>query len=320
LKALREAIVNALMHRSYKEHRPTQVIRYNNRIEIINPGFSLKSEEKLGQPGSETRNPFIAAVFHDTNLAETKGSGIRAMRRLMHEAHLVPPTFESSRENNEFTARLLLHHFLDEKDIEWLRQFEHFNLSDPQMQALIFVREVGAIDNQTYRQMADCDTLKASNDLRMLKTNGLFSARGKGKATYYIPGKGLNTEVSDALNTEPTEISTQPHAAFSTQPIHLSTPPHEISTPPSSILPDDLNNEIAALKLREHDSEKIKDIILRICEIKPMRSIEVAEFLGKREDYIKRKYLSKMIQDKELTYLYPDMINHPEQAYLTTKK
>lgn len=51
-----------------------------------------------------------------------------------------------------------------------------------------------------------------------------------------------------------------------------------------------------------------------------MRSIEVAEFLGKREDYIKRKYLSKMIQDKELTYLYPDMINHPEQAYLTTKK
>ncbi|MBP6356299.1 MAG: putative DNA binding domain-containing protein, partial [Paludibacter sp.] len=141
LKALREAIVNALMHRSYKEHRPTQVIRYNNRIEIINPGFSLKSEEKLGQPGSETRNPFIAAVFHDTNLAETKGSGIRAMRRLMQEAHLVPPTFESSREDNEFTARLLLHHFLDEKDIEWLRQFEHFNLSDPQMQALIFVRE-----------------------------------------------------------------------------------------------------------------------------------------------------------------------------------
>ncbi len=63
IKALREAIVNALMHRSYYEHRPTQIIRYDNRIEIINPGFSLKSEEKLGSPGSETRNPFIAAVF-----------------------------------------------------------------------------------------------------------------------------------------------------------------------------------------------------------------------------------------------------------------
>jgi ATP-dependent DNA helicase RecG len=72
-KALREAIVNALMHRSYREHRPTQVVRYDNRLEIMNPGYSLKSEDKLGEPGSETRNPFIAAVFHETNLAETKG-------------------------------------------------------------------------------------------------------------------------------------------------------------------------------------------------------------------------------------------------------
>jgi len=70
VKVLREAIVNALMHRSYREHRPTQIIRYDNRIEIINPGFSLKAEEKLGTPGSETRNPFIAAVFHDTNLVD----------------------------------------------------------------------------------------------------------------------------------------------------------------------------------------------------------------------------------------------------------
>lgn len=191
MKALREAIVNALMHRSYREHRPTQIIRYNNRIEIINPGFSLKSEEKLGLPGSETRNPFIAAVFHETNLAETKGSGIRAMRKLMEKAHLVPPTFESNRKNNEFTSRLLLHHFLDNNDLEWLKQFENFNLTDRQKQALIFVREVGAIDNSTYRQMADSDTLKASTELRLLKTYNLLKSKGKGKATYYIAGSGL---------------------------------------------------------------------------------------------------------------------------------
>ena len=64
IKALREAIVNALIHRSYRVHRPTQVIRYDNRIEIINPGYSLKAEDQLGKPGSETRNPFIASVFH----------------------------------------------------------------------------------------------------------------------------------------------------------------------------------------------------------------------------------------------------------------
>lgn len=50
------------------------------------------------------------------------------MRRLMQAAHLVPPTFESSRENNEFASRLLLHHFLDANDLEWLKQFENLDL------------------------------------------------------------------------------------------------------------------------------------------------------------------------------------------------
>ena len=342
LKALREAIVNALMHRSYKEHRPTQVIRYNNRIDIINPGFSLKSEEKLGQPGSETRNPFIAAVFHDTNLAETKGSGIRAMRRLMQDAHLVPPTFESSREDNEFTARLLLHHFLDEKDIEWLQQFEHFNLSDPQKQALIFVREVGAIDNRTYRQMADCDTLKASNELRMLKTNGLFSSKGKGKATYYIPGKGLNTEVSDALSTEPSPLSTEPITfdgkpiTFDNEPVTFSTEADALSTEEGDALsteandidrktllnelPLELRTRISELKERESNLQKMQDIIKSICEIRPFKLVEIASLLQKGDNYLSRKYLKPMIDSSEIHFLHQEMTNHPEQAYLTTKK
>lgn len=221
LKALREAIVNALIHRSYREHRPTQIIRYDNRIEIVNPGFSLKPEEKLGQPGSETRNPFIAEVFHETQLAETKGSGLRAMKKLMAQAKLASPTFESSREDNEFTVRLLLHHFLDKKDLEWLKRFEPLNLNDNQKQALIFVREIGAIDNHTYRQMGDCDILRASQDLRSLKKSDLLKVFGKGKDTYYQAGDvlvreilnyalvevnrdvaNLSTKVQDVLNTE----------------------------------------------------------------------------------------------------------------------
>src|SRR5690606_4385849 len=100
-RVLREAVVNALIHRSYRENSPIQIIRYPNRIEITNPGFSLKTEEQLGEPGSINRNPFIASIFHETNLAETKGSGIRFMQRLMNESGMMPPTFESDRLNNK---------------------------------------------------------------------------------------------------------------------------------------------------------------------------------------------------------------------------
>ena len=246
-KALREAVVNSVMHRSYRENRPIQVIRYDNRIEIINPGYSLKSEDKLGEPGSETRNPFIAAVFHETNLAETKGSGIRAMRRLMEKSHLAPPTFESDRGGNKFVSRLLLHHVLNEKDLEWLEELKDHDLNDAQKQALIFVREVGAIDNHTYRQMADCDTLKASTELRALKSLELLTPKGKGKGTYYVPGKKLIASLEDV---------SAPADRVSTLGKDLSAPA-EVSK--------ELKERIESLPQREHDSEKVKAIIKEIC-------------------------------------------------------
>ena len=61
------------------------------------PGYSLKAPDKFGEPGSQTRNPRIAAVLHDTDYAEAKGSGIRVMREKMEAANLFPPHLESDR-------------------------------------------------------------------------------------------------------------------------------------------------------------------------------------------------------------------------------
>lgn len=330
MNALREAIVNALMHRSYREHRPTQIIRYDNRIEIINPGFSLKSTDKLGQPGSETRNPFIAAVFHDTNLAETKGSGIRAMRRLMQEAHLVPPTFESRRVENEFVSRLLLHHFLDEKDLQWLLQFNRFYLNDAQKQALIFVREVGAIDNHTYRQMTDCDALRASNELKYLKTSKLLYSKRSGKATYYIAGDIILTPEAakgSALSIEGSALSIGGSAlnnegsapGIEGSALNVEGSALNVETL-IELLPENLIDKIHNLSIRENDSGKIKEIIKEICAIRPFKLIEIAAILKKSEKYISRNFLKPMVGSNELRFLHPEMINHPEQAYLFINK
>lgn len=345
--ALREAIVNALMHRSYREHKATQIIRYDNRIEIINPGFSLKPEDKLGYPGSETRNSFIAAVFHETNLAETKGSGIRAMRKLMIDAKLAPPTFESSREDNEFTTRLLLHHFLDEKDLLWLAKFDSFNLNDSQKQALIFVREVGAIDNLTYRQMADCDALKATTDLRAMRKLNLLTLFGKGKGTYYRSGEELIkvNSSNQALSTEPNNLSTEANGV-STELSDVSTEPNNLSTEVRNI--DVVDNEIIEIideglsteakeinkrslldelpfklqskiyHMRERETPEIlENIILEICSNRAYKLAELGSLLNKGDNYLSRKYLKPLIDRNKLKFLYNDMVNHPNQAYLT---
>ena len=190
-RALREALVNALMHRNYRIHSPIQVIRYANRIEIRNPGFSLKSPEHLGEPGSMPRNPIIASVLHETRFAETKGSGIRAIRDTMDEAGLAPPLFESDRGQDQFTALFSFHHFLGEDDIRWLAQFKDLHLSDDEARALVMVREIGAINNAGYRNLNKVDTLSASTALGRLRDAGLLSQRGRGPATWYQPTEKL---------------------------------------------------------------------------------------------------------------------------------
>ncbi|MBU6383752.1 MAG: hypothetical protein KGR16_05495 [Verrucomicrobia bacterium] len=58
---------------------------------------------------------YIAAVFHDLKFAETKGTGIATMKRLMHEAGLsTPRLIETDQESNKFNLLLLPHHLLDE--------------------------------------------------------------------------------------------------------------------------------------------------------------------------------------------------------------
>ena len=187
-RVLREGIVNALMHRSYRSHAPVQIIRYSNRIGIHNPGHSLKSPEHLGEPGSVPRNPRIAAVLLDTRFAETKGSGIRVMREMMLAHDLLPPTFESTRRPDQFVATLLFHHFLGPDDLAWLRRLTREAISDEEARALVFVRELGAIDNAAYRSINHTDTLNASVHLRRLRDLDLLAMKGSGSRTYYVPG------------------------------------------------------------------------------------------------------------------------------------
>ncbi len=190
-KVIREAVVNALIHRSYREQRPIQIRRFSNRLEICNPGYSLASEDRLGEPGSYPRNPSISAIFHDLNLAETKGSGIKTMITMMRSADLTPPSFDSDRDSNSFTAVFLFHHFLTSEDVTWLAKFKPFHLTDEQKKALIYVRETGGINNSGFRTMANMDTLEASKLLQQMCKQELLEKRNKGSATYYVPGQAF---------------------------------------------------------------------------------------------------------------------------------
>ena len=315
-KVIREALANAAMHRSYTVHSPTQIIRFSNRIEIRNVGYSLKAPEQLGSPGSRLRNPAIAAVMHDLHLAEAKGTGIRAIRRLASEAGLTAPEFHSDRQANEFKLTLFLHNLLTEDDHAWLRNFAGGVVSADEAKALIYARETGAVDNSACRDFCGLDTLAASHLLRRLRDRGLLEKEGSGSSTYYVlsqtsvepqePPTQLTLDIGTAF--VPTASGSKPDSSFGESDMPACN--LEVAT-----LPTELATLLATLRAR-NNGETLRQAIVLLCTWKPLTVDELSTLLGKSRNYLRNKHLIPMISSGQLRFRYPESAKHPNQAYV----
>ncbi len=320
-RAVREAVVNALMHRSYRTHGPIQILRYQNRIEIRNPGHSLKSPDRLGEPGSTARNPRIAAVLHDVRLAESKGSGVRVMRDLMRQHGLEPPALESDTHGDQFVATFLFHHFLDAGDLAWLSGLTREPLDDTDARVLVFVREVGAIDNSVVRGFGATDTLAASTRLRRLRDLGLLDLKGSGSRSYYVAGPGLRdlaTPHADPHHPPPETHNPSAETHNPSAETHNPTPEtHELAV--GRALPESIRVRIAAAGARPRQST-VRELVCVLCAWQPLSARELAAHLGRKDARdLTRTYLRPMIDAGELAYTIPKMPNHPEQKYTLPK-
>jgi|SRR5665213_1320084 len=95
--ALREAIVNALVHTDYSQHGgPIRVAVFDDRLEIENPGllpFGLTPEDAFNGV-SKIRNRVLARVFKELHYIEQWGSGLQRIQDACLEMGLAPPKLE----------------------------------------------------------------------------------------------------------------------------------------------------------------------------------------------------------------------------------
>ena len=93
--AIRELIINAMVHRSYLDHGTIQVAVYDNRLEITSPG-KLPMGQTMGRMKegySKIRNEALAHAFAYMNLIEHWGSGIPRIIDKVKDAGLREPEF-----------------------------------------------------------------------------------------------------------------------------------------------------------------------------------------------------------------------------------
>lgn len=95
MSALREAVVNALIHRKYTVPSPVKVAVFDNRVEIFSPGGlpGLITLKQLGDGSSHLRNPLLAKFARRLRIIEKLGSGVRVMFEECQKRGIVPPKF-----------------------------------------------------------------------------------------------------------------------------------------------------------------------------------------------------------------------------------
>jgi len=182
LDALREAVINALIHRDYFDSTGHTSIRvYDDCVYIWNPGElqpGMTVDDLLRRPhDSRPRNPLLARVFYYAGWIEHWGSGITRILDLCQAQGLPAPQFRSASGRFEVTFS---------RSLYTVAPLKGLNLNERQEKALAYVREQGQIINKEYQFLTGASKPTATRDLEAMVAAGILEKHGRtGKGTYY---------------------------------------------------------------------------------------------------------------------------------------
>lgn len=172
-EALREAIVNALIHRKYWIPGAVKIALYDDRLEIFNPGNfpGLFDLNHLGDGTTYLRNPILARIARRIGIVEKLGTGIRLILESCHKAQIKKPEFIEGADSVK-----VVFSFLPELDI--------FASEEEKIMVLFKARdEVKLSDVEKY---LDVSRNTATRKLNQLIKAGKILRKGKGPAVEYI--------------------------------------------------------------------------------------------------------------------------------------
>ena len=180
-RVIKEAIVNAVIHRDYRLNRDIFVRVFDDRIEVESPGVfpGNITPATIARAGSKSRNPLIASNLREFPVAPNidAGEGVKMMFAEMAQAKLYPPQYRQNIETAVESVTVTL-----------------FNLQRPSAwdEVSDWLDRRGSIANADVVRIAKVDTLKASKMLGAWREQGLLEAlsgRGKRNMAYAKPAQ-----------------------------------------------------------------------------------------------------------------------------------
>ena len=180
IAALREMLLNALVHRNYLGSSVVQMRMFDNHFNIWNEGelpagISLDSLKR--QHPSRPRNLLIADVCFKAGYIDAWGSGTLKIISTCKEAGLPDP------EIIEQDGGILVTLFKNKYSAD---QLQKLGLNERQVKAVLYVVENGSITNSQYQKLTDTSKPTATRDLQELESKGILINKGtKGSSSKY---------------------------------------------------------------------------------------------------------------------------------------
>ncbi|MDR0220201.1 MAG: putative DNA binding domain-containing protein [Lachnospiraceae bacterium] len=173
--AVREALLNALVHRDYGLSPATLISIFDNRIEIVTIGGIMKglslNDIMLGV--SALRNPYLADIFYRLNLIEAYGTGMPKITD-SYKNHIVQPTIELS--DNAFKITLPNINYKTEDTLQ---------LDGREKQVLNLFENKGFVTRAEVQAALGVSQATAISLLRGMLNKGLLATESSGKNLKY---------------------------------------------------------------------------------------------------------------------------------------
>lgn len=178
--ALREAILNAIIHKDYSETTIFLSI-YDHKLTIWNPGRlpdSWNAGVLKAPHHSRPRNRCIADVFFKAGYIESWGRGIRVILESCKEAGLPEPIIE------EYLDGVQVTFLKDTYSEEYLRTLD---INERQVKAVLYVKEKKSIKSSEYQLLNDVGKSVATDELRDLIDKNILEKQGStGRGTKFV--------------------------------------------------------------------------------------------------------------------------------------
>ncbi|MCL2245948.1 MAG: putative DNA binding domain-containing protein [Lentimicrobiaceae bacterium] len=179
IPALREMILNALIHRNYMG-APTQLRVYDKKLFIWNDGglpATITLPQLKQSHSSHPRNPILAGACFLGGYIDSWGSGIMKIINSCKAAGL--PTPELNEKEGGFIVTLFKDRFSEE-------QLQQLGLNERQIDALLFFKKKGEIIGMEYAERYNIAERTARIDLSDLVEKKILIKMGETKSVKYV--------------------------------------------------------------------------------------------------------------------------------------